>query len=339
MRHFEFWPPRLFEAPYYLHLLTQCARRRLPVRFLAKANYALDHGELGLGSKYATQCAFAERWFPATTLLDPGTSRARILDDALLFGERHGYPVVLKPDIGAVGKAVQRLDDALALRHAVEIINTPCLLQAFCPLPAEYGVFFIRSRGRPRITGINAKHFPSVLGNGRDSIATLAARHPRFTPHWRLFLKYLDVDRVPDRGEVVRLSFIGSHTMGCKFTDDTRLLTAALERAVFEFAEAQPGFNFGRLDVKAASEDAFRDGEFVVMEVNGIASLPTHMFDPANSLRRAYAIFLQHGSYLVSIADEHRDRPMALRSYTELWRLARRNHALLERLHERVMTS
>lgn len=311
----------------------------MPLRYLAKANYALDHGELGLGSKYTTQQAFPQAWFPATTLLDPGAPRAQTHATARQFAAQHGFPLVLKPDIGAVGKGVQRIDDDAALERAIELINTPCLLQAFCPLPAEYGVFFIRSHGRPRITGINAKHFPSVVGNGRDDIATLAAAHPRFTAHWRLFLKYMDLARVPAEGETVRLSFIGSHTMGCKFTDDTRLLSDALERAVFRFAEAQPGFNFGRLDVKAASETALRDGEFVVMEVNGIASLPTHMFDPANSLRRAYQIFFEHGSYLVSIADEHRQRPMALRSYRDLWRLARQNHARLNQLHEQVMAS
>ncbi len=338
MKHFEFWHPRLFETPYYLYLLARCARHRLPPRFLAKANFALDHGELGLGSKYTTQLAFDQDWFPATQLLDPAQPASHVAASAAAFADGHGFPLILKPDIGAVGKAVQRLDDHAALVRALGNLEGPCLLQAFCPFPVEYGVFFIRKHGVPRITGINAKHFPTVTGNGTDTIAALAARHPRHTPHWRLFLKHLDVARVPAAGEVVRLSFIGSHTLGCMFTDDSCLVTPALERSVFRLAATQPGFNFGRLDVKASSTEAFQDGEFVVMEVNGIASLPTHMFDPRNSLGRAYRIFFEHGRHLVEIANEHRSRPMILATYRELWRRARANHVQLERMHEAAMT-
>ena len=76
MKHFEFWPPRLFEAPYYLALAWGCLRHRLAPRDLAKANYALDHGELGLGSKFSTQMAFDQAYFPATQLLSTETPDA-----------------------------------------------------------------------------------------------------------------------------------------------------------------------------------------------------------------------------------------------------------------------
>ncbi|NOX52095.1 MAG: hypothetical protein GXP16_16400 [Gammaproteobacteria bacterium] len=117
------------------------------------------------------------------------------------------------------------------------------------------------------------------------------------------------------------------------FTHDTHLLTPKHERAVSAVCDSQPGFNFGRLDVKTQSEEKFRQGDFVVIEVNGIASLPTHMFDPNNSLREAYKIFLQHGKYLTKIADEHRQQPMQLKSYADIWHLAITNATLLNKLH------
>lgn len=65
MKHFEFWPLRLFELPYYLYLAAGALARRLPPRFLAKANYALDHGEIGIGTKTRTQFAFDQtRFYP-----------------------------------------------------------------------------------------------------------------------------------------------------------------------------------------------------------------------------------------------------------------------------------
>lgn len=339
MRHFEFWHPRVFEAPYYAYLCTQCLRRRLPIKHLAKANYGLDHGELGLGSKFTTQMQFAQESFLATALIDPEQTPEQLERLIVEFAQTHGYPVILKPDIGAVGKGIVKISNVDDVANLASLIRTPFLMQAFSAHAHEYGVFFTRKNGVNAITGINKKHFPSVIGNGLQTIAGLARIHPRYTHHWDIFLKYIDTSRVPADGELVRLSFIGSHTMGCKFTDDTHLVTPALEAALYTICDSQRGFNFGRLDLKAKSEEAFRDGEFVVIEVNGIASLPTHMFDPTNSLKRAYEIFLSHGKALVEIANEHRDQPMQLNSYTEIWRLAKRNYTLLNDIHKNAMSN
>ncbi|MEM7077444.1 MAG: hypothetical protein AAF513_02340 [Pseudomonadota bacterium] len=333
MTHFEFWPPRLFEAPYYLYLLGQCALRGLAPKTLAKANYALDHGELGLGSKYATQMAFEQDYFLPTVLLQTDGATSEIHAQAAAFAAQAGYPLILKPDIGAVGKGIIKVDDEKDLARALEALRGRYLCQQYTPHAEEFGVFYARKQGHGQITGINQKHFPTVIGDGRTDLAGLAAAHPRFTDHWGLFLRYLDTTRVPAAGEVVRLSFVGSHTMGCKFTNDTALATPALAAALDKICVSQPGFNFGRFDLKAPSTAALQEGDFVVIEVNGIASLPTHMFDPAHSVWQAYRIFLDHGKLLAQIADEHRDRSMPLDGYGEIWARAKENHKALDALH------
>ena len=75
-----------------------------------------------------------------------------------------------------------------------------------------------------------------------------------------------------------------------------------------------------------------------MIEVNGIASLPTHMFDPNNSLRRAYQIFFEHGSHLVHAAYEHRERDMDLDSLGDIWRKAKRNYGDLNEMHRLAQT-
>ena len=330
MRHFEFWPPRLFEIPYYLTLLALCARHRLPILHLAKANYALDHGELALGSKFETQMAFAQDRFPATERLGDGREASQ--ERALAFAQAHGFPLIMKPDIGSVGKGVVKLSDRAALAAQVRALYTPHLLQAYVQRPAEFGVFYVRKAGQGRITGINEKHFPTVIGDGVTTIGELARNHKRYSQHWAMFLNSQDLERVPAEGEAVRLSYVGSHTMGCKFTNDTDLLTPALSAAVEAVCASQPGFNFGRLDVRADSTAALRDGEFTIIEINGVASLPTHMFDPKHSLGQGYRIFLQHARHLAEVAVEHRHRPMSLLPLTKLLRKARRNARELDTL-------
>ena len=328
----------MFEAPYYAYLLTQCAKLGLAPSHLPKANYALDHGELGLGSKYSTQTRFAQERFLPTELVSFGADEGHNAAAMTAFAAEQSFPFIVKPDIGAVGKGIMKIESGDDVAPVAAAFRGDYLLQAFTPHPCEYGLFFVRRLDTNRITGINQKHFPTVLGNGRDTIQALARAHYRYTDHWRIFLRYLNIERVPADGEEVRLSFIGSHTMGCMFTDDTPRASDAMARTLYEICDSQPGFNFGRLDVKAESEEAFLDGEFVVVEVNGIASLPTHMFDPANSLRRAYQIFFAHGSDLVHVANEHRAREMPIDSIADIWRRAKQNYEDLEEMHRLAQT-
>ncbi|NKB98719.1 MAG: hypothetical protein GKR90_09545 [Pseudomonadales bacterium] len=338
MKPFEYWHPRLAEAPYYAALLLRCAAAGLPPKFLAKANYALDHGELGLGSKYRTQLAFDQVYFPTTELIDFDRSDIEEINVAIgQFVHNHENQAILKPDIGAVGKGVLKISGAASPSSQLPELSGQYLLQAYCDLPEEFGIFFVRQQGNGRITGVNRKHFPTVIGDGQSTITQLAERHERFTNNWQIFMQYQDGGTVLAADEERRLSFIGSHTMGCKFTNDRHLVTTSLTNAISQICANQPGFNFGRLDVRAASEAHLQRGEFIVIEVNGVASLPTHMFDPDLSVQEAYRIFLLHAKLLVDIANENRHQPMTLKPYSELWQQAKQNHALLNQLHERSM--
>ena len=149
-------------------------------------------------------------------------------------------------------------------------------------------------------------------------------------------MQKIDTNRVPAEGEQVVLSFIGSHTLGCKFTDDTHLLNPALEQAIFDVFADQPGFNFGRVDVKAESQEALLKGEFIVIEVNGVASLPTHMFDPKLSVFQAYKIFFKHARFLAKIGREHRHRDMELMSIWNVIKKATSNLSMLNKVHRKL---
>lgn len=336
IKRYEFWHPRLFEAPFYLWLGLQCLWRGIGIRTLAKANYALNHGEIGLGSKFDTHQAFEERHFLATTFLADSLSSTEKTHSIHGFASKHGYPLILKPNVGCVGKGIIKLPCYGDVEAALDNLVGDYILQKFTPFNTEYGIFYTRLKGKQRITGLNRKHFPSITGNGHDSLATLARNHYRYSNHWQSFLQHHDSSRIPAAGESVQLSFIGSHTLGCKFTDESHLLTPELEIAVFEIFDRQPGYNFGRIDIKAESQEAFLRGEFVVIEVNGVASLPTHMFDPKYSLAEAYRIFLSHAELLARIAREHRNKPMQFLPVRELIRQIMAGHSTLNSAHSKL---
>jgi len=338
LKKYEFWHPRVFEFPFYLYLGWQCLLNLISIRTLAKANYALDHGEIGLGSKLASQFAFDQRFFLPSVLVSQELNIEEKKQLIFNFVDEHGYPVILKSNVGCVGKGIAKVSSPQDVdKHTPRLLGD-YILQKFTPFPYECGVFYTRLNGQARITGINKKHFPTVVGNGRDDILTLAKNHHRYTQHWDSFLQEIDTTKVLAENQAKRLSFIGSHTLGCKFTDDTEsLLTPELESAIFELFESQPGFNFGRVDVKCSDEDAFKRGEFVVIEVNGVASLPTQMFDPKYTVWQAYKIFFEHGKLLVKIAREQRQQPMELLSYLEVIKRAKANAVTLNQVHQKLM--
>ncbi len=309
----------------------------MSLRTLAKANYGLDHGEIGLGSKFDSQLSFNQDYFLPSILISESLTVEEKKISIAEFVEQHDYPVILKSNMGCVGKGIAKVSDQSDIDKHTPRLMGDYILQKFTPFSYECGVFYVRQYGQGRITGLNKKHFPSVIGNGQDNVETLAKQHYRYTNHWDSFLQDLDTSEVLPKGEEKRLSFIGSHTLGCKFTDDSHLITPELEKAISHLFESQPGFNFGRVDVKCLDEESFKRGEFVVIEVNGVASLPTHMFDPKYSVWQAYKIFLEHGKLLVQIAREQRHQPMELLSYLEVMKRVSANQAMLNDVHQRLM--
>lgn len=337
MKKYEFWNPRVFELPFYLYLGAQCLLNRVGIKGLAKANYGLDHGEIGLGSKFDSQLAFDQRYFLPSVLLESYLTVDEKKAAIHKFAKVHAFPLILKSNVGSVGKGIVKINNDEDIEKHTPRLLGGFILQKFTSFPYECGIFYVRQNGKPRVTGINMKHFPTVIGNGEDDLLTLARNHYRYTQHWNSFLQDIDTSEILEEGQEKRLSFIGSHTLGCKFTDDEHLRTPELESEIFKLFESQPGFNFGRVDVKAADEDALKRGEFVVIEVNGVASLPTHMFDPKFSVIQAYKIFFEHGKYLAQIAAEHRNKPMTLLSYPQVIKKVGQNQALLNQVHQALM--
>jgi len=336
MKRYEFWDPRLFNLPFYAYLAIRTVQAGIHPKTLFKANYALENGDLR-ASKFRLQQTVGAAKFPPTLFVaDPQGIRQK-KRQVMRFAGVHHFPVIAKPDIGECGKAVKLIHDEAQLDQFLPLISSDYLIQPVIPLPVEYGIFYVRYRGRPRIIGINGKTFPHVRGNGRDTLKRLIHQNPRYSHHWRGFIHDTDLGRIPAPGEIIRLSQIGSHTMGCMFTDKTHLTTPLLENAVYGLLEDVPGVNFSRLDVRAESKAEFQKGKFQLIEINGVSSLPTEMFDPQYSVFDAYRIFFRVADWLVKIAKENRYQPMKPIRLRRLFRQLQQDGRILEETHRRLL--
>jgi hypothetical protein len=305
--HHEFWPARWYEAPAYVYLFFRCAWHRLSLRGLLKANAQLNWG--GIEPKSTLQKKMGAHKFPHTLCLPAHLTTPEKQKRALKFAAQHHYPLMLKPDMGFTGRGAFKVGNQRQLEALLPYLKIDYLMQVFVPFEVEYGVFFARYQGQAHILGINQKHFPTVIGDGVSSLGELVKNHPRRTHFWETYLSTQDLDQILPQGEAKRLSFIGSHTLGCKFTNDTHLITPALEKAVFKLFADTPGINYGRLDLVSTDQAAFQAGKFKLIEFNGIAALPTNIFDPDLSVWQSYRIFFAHLKMLVNIAAEHRAEP------------------------------
>jgi hypothetical protein len=144
-----------------------------------------------------------------------------------------------------------------------------------------------------QIFSITDKRFPSVTGDGRSSLRALIWRHPRYRVQANTFLSRLahEADRVPAEGEQVTLGFMGNHCRGSMFLDGSALITSELTAAINSIATNTPGFYFGRFDIRYSSIEAFKAGRgFQIVELNGLLSESTNIYDPSMGFFQAQAI-------------------------------------------------
>lgn len=307
-RSWEYLNQLLLELPLYPLLLLKLLREGIWINDLPRVNWGLELGGLESSSKYRVQSYFDPRFFPKTILLKEEYSEDQKREMiAELQSERETPKIIFKPDLGRVGKGVFVLENIEQLPIPLGRLPGDYLVQEFSDLPEEFGVFFYRENGAPKIFSINSKHFPTVLGSGEGRIRELLEETPRLKRFEESLSRRVDLDRIPSRNEVVKLSYIGNHAQGCVFCDRTELATKELTTALDAVTKSDPGFNYGRLDVKAESTEALQRGEFVVLEVNGVDSLTTAIFDPRYRLRDAYRILLAQYNLLIRLTKEQID--------------------------------
>lgn len=237
------------------------------------------------------------------------------------------FPIVAKPDIGWCGFGVRLLatgDDLAGYLQRFPQGET-FVLQRYLSEPGEAGLFYMHAPDAPTgcLIGIVLRHYPSVTGNGSDSVAELIARDVRLrraTGHAMHECRY-DPEHVPAVGETVRLSTIASTRVGGCYRDGTGHATDALTARVDEIARDMGVFLVGRFDVRYSTLESLRRGEFTIMEVNGAGSEAVHAWDPAYSIPDAYRIVFAKQRTLFSIGDANRRhgyKPIGLRRLAQL---------------------
>jgi hypothetical protein len=303
---FEFWPGWLFYAPVVLFWIIKSCKYR-SVTLPALANPRIDAGGICGESKndiLRLAGPFARRWiadFAGMTTAGHADANDLAVAEAVMREAGITYPAVAKPDMSCNGVGVRIVENPADLRNYLAGFPraTRLQLQTLVEYEGEAGIFYIRRPGEAtgRITSVTLKFPPTVTGDGKHNIRQLIAGNPRLNAVSRLLLKSLGgrADQVPRAGESVRLVFVGNHCRGSTFQDGMNIVTPALSAQIDAIAQDIPDLYFSRIDLRYSALDDLRAGKnFKIIEINGSGSEATHIWDPAMTLRRAYATQFFH---------------------------------------------
>ncbi len=295
----EFWPLWLFYAPVLLYVIYLSIRYR-GLHFTA-ANPGMPAGGFVGESKDAIYklIALGESSADQHLLRYVKLSKATDLEDRVraavefLKVNSLSYPAVVKPDAGERGNCVSVVRSEGELRSALNQLKCDALVQEFAN-GVEASVFYYRYPGDENgcIFSITEKVFPFVVGDGVSTVEELilADRRAHIIADSYFKRNHLRLFSIPRPGEKIALVDIGSHSKGAIFRDGTWIRTSELETPINDLSRGIPGFYFGRYDLSAESFAELSDGNFKIIELNGVTSESTNIYDPRYSLIDSYEI-------------------------------------------------
>lgn len=304
LTHWEYWPFMVVYIPIYFQWAYYALKEK-SLFFFNASNPTIKNGGFVMESKKEIYDLIPQKYYPKTELILMHFSFEKVLE--LIHHANIQYPLIAKPDIGLRGSAVKKIESEAQLKAYYDKADFDFLIQDLIPYQNEIGVFYVRYPNEVlgRITGIVAKEFLIVEGNGIDTIENLLRKNPRYELQLQtLTLEYGQVlQHILTLGEKMNLVPYGNHARGAKFIDASDWISPKLNTVLNDICLQIDGFYFGRIDIMYNTISELEDGKnFSIVELNGAASEPTHIYDPKHSIFFAWKELARHIKYMYEIS-------------------------------------
>lgn len=303
--------------------------------FFNAANPRIQNGGFLMESKKLIYDIIPPQYIPKTLGFKKGTSGADVLKAMNASGI--AYPCIAKPDIGCKGRGVEKIYTAEDITRYASRINMDFLVQELIVFPEEVGIFYCRIPGEEngRITGIVAKEFLIIKGDGESTITQILEKEPRY--HFQLpALQKIygeELNKVLAKDEVKNMVPYGNHARGAKFIDVTHWADEEFNRNFDHICKQIPEFYFGRMDIMYKNRKDLEAGKnFLIIELNGAGSEPTHIYDPGHSLFFAWKEIAKHLKLLSIISIKNHKKGHRYLTVKEGLQMFRENKAVMANL-------
>ncbi|MBL8208296.1 MAG: VTT domain-containing protein [Blastocatellia bacterium] len=328
LTHWEFWPMWAFYPPVVCYIAYLALKHRSLTLFTA-CNPAIPASGFVGESKTQILDGFrnADEWLPRSQLIAAMADVSHRIAQAKLFLDTYQlrYPVILKPDAGERGNHVQIIRSHDELTQYFQTFAHDTIIQEYVS-GAEFGVFYYRypNETHGHIFSITEKQFPVVTGDGQSTLEQLILNDDRAVCMAKFYCDRQGerLWEVPTVGEQIQLVEIGAHSKGTIFLDGTHYQTDALEAAIDRISRCFEGFYFGRFDLRVPSVEALQQGrDLKIIELNGVTSEATNIYDPGNRLWTAYRTLFAQWRIAFAIGAQNLARGARVVSGRELLRL------------------
>lgn len=330
LRHWEFWSMQMFYPPILVYVAYLAIKFRGLNTFTCANPAIYASGFIGESKEEIYQGLYqsesAQTHLLKHLFLPKSTEK---IESAKRFLAKNNltFPIALKPDVGERGADVFIVKSFDELEKRLTETEQAVILQEFAD-GDEFGVFYYRypSQEKGKIFAITEKQFPSVIGDGISTVETLILQDERAVCMAQKYFErnqtYLNF--VPKNGESFFLVDIGTHSRGAIFLDGIWINSAELEAKIDKICQGYKGFYFGRFDIRTTSIEDFKRGEnFKVIELNGVTSEATSIYDRKNSLFSAYKTLFKQWRIAFEIGAENRARGIKPTKIIDLIKLLR----------------
>lgn len=322
--HWEYWPWQVVYVPIFLQYGWQSIKYgSFAYPTIINRPY-MEFGGIVEESKWDMYLKSPKGNVPKTELLPSGKDKIELEE----FLKKHNlsFPLIVKPDLGMKGKGIRKLHCMEDLQKFSPNPKFKFLIQEFLSYSKEIGLFIFKSPKTDKweISSIMERAFPSITGNGINTIEELIRKNPRTflqLERWKNLQRF-EFDKVLATGEVLQLDHIGNHRLGTRFVDVNFRNNDALVKAIGDYCEKIDGLEYGRLDIVFNSWEELNLGEnFCIIEINGANAEPSHIYDPKHSLFYAWSGLYFHFRIQYLLAKKARKRGLKAVSQAKAWSL------------------
>lgn len=320
----EFWPSWLFNLPVILIWLYYGIRSG-NLFFFTRANPVIETGGLLGESKINIYRHLPSGVYPNTVFI-PGQERR---EEGILRQVNKSviqWPAIVKPNMGERGFLVRKCDDPQEmLAHIQAHPGVDFLVQDLISWEEEYSLMYHRFPDAltGQITSLCAKGFLNVTGDGQNTIDTLMLNDPRASFQQDRLRKEQPglLSRIPEAGQSVLLEPIGNHCRGTTFLDANHKISPQLTAVFDQISRGSTDLYYGRFDLRCRSFADLEKGEcFSILEYNGVAAEPAHIYHPGRPLWKAYRDIARHWAILYRLCQAQKSRGVAAESARDVWR-------------------
>jgi len=316
----EYWPMSLFYIPVYMYWFYLGFRAK-SIFFFTASNPSIKNGGMIAASKKSILDKIPPQYTPKTALLYSPVTRQQIektMDELGL-----SYPIIVKPDLGERGWRVERITNSSEADNYLQHFKADLQIQAYLDLPLEAGVFYYRYPNEEvgTVSSIVIKELLYVCGDGISSLKQLILKKPRARIHYEKLKTVWEAEwnTIPTNGERVELQPIGNHNRGTAFLNGNYLIGEQLIKSFDAISKQIDGFYYGRYDVRCKDEQALKNGDVMIMELNGAASEPAHIYQPGYSIVKAYMSLFHHWKVMYKISVANHKKGTKYTPFKEGW--------------------